>query len=349
MEALMMLPNLKRIKVTDVLNNAVRRNLIRRQALKERLTQNDADFLAEAIDYKSAANVDDAIGQAANWVKRKVGDREYALVVIGGGSEDIGSGEWLAHRAIESIGHWPAAVVSSEEDFDQAYQSGIRTFVGLEDATYSGSDATKTIQFYQSFIDQLTPPRARRYVHFYLACGFASARARQLIDKSLASLKKGTNAEFYACRSLKPFLEFRDAVLALPSRQQRRVVRFLNHVTYPNQKGASYTSYEPIIDPKPSMRFYSMPGSMSMLAHKVPNYASFPSKLGSILEPRLVPPYKKKIVRPTPPVHAYSKNGARYHVHPMPNNWYHHAAFTNAQGELHYNIGKSKVLRTVHP
>lgn len=124
--------------------------------------------IVAALNVRTVAAFKSAVGECTDWLASRVQQQRYALIVMNhhhhpDSQGAITSSEWLAHRVIARLGP-PAAVVEwdGQGEFENdhltdantmqtprgiksALSKGIRTFVYLDDAIYSGSQMSALI------------------------------------------------------------------------------------------------------------------------------------------------------------------------------------------------------------
>lgn len=293
LEALAMSPALRNVRITDTLNRGTRQHLIMEHS---HLGANNARAVSNTIDYKNAANVQAKLDQAVRWLKAKVGGRKYALMALAPEAwwsyrapprnastvklvyKEVKSDVWLMHKAIDGIGRWPVAFTDvSGNAMQEAYERGARVFVVLDDASYSGAYLHTFIEAFVKFLRLRPGARAVMYV----AAAYASPNARITV-KEIARMAPPGTVEFYAPGTMKLTSK---AVKGMPWRQRKVVVT----------------------------RPFNIHTTMAMVAHKVPNRVSFPSRLGLMFNTHLVPPYKKVEVHIPLLRNSYALNNHVFH------------------------------------
>lgn len=266
--------------------------------------------LVRGIDYKSSSNVAHAIDAAAAWLKRKVGSRPYAIVAYS--SRGMKSDTWLAPRVVEAIGRMPEALVPLVEttglspESRRARLAGVKAFVYLDDATYSGEQLEEVAGKFLGMRRAGGPAWAD--AKLYMAVGFASPHA-------LARLQvvQGAGAvEVHAAGTMRTLHNLFEGIRSPET--ANRISKFL-------------TSLNPF-DPS---AFSKLGRSMGVLAHKVPDEMSIPEPLSLVLSDTSVrPPYDARLGflnRAWSPVRSYSRNGTRY------------VLFVHADGTTYTRVG----------
>lgn len=314
------------LKVKDTVTKASMKrrilgyNIVKRNLNSGNLTKADIHAIFNALDYKSVADFEAAIRKAGLWLRAQVRRRPYALLMSQHSPMSLNSPDgrfksvhWLAHKAVESIGRWPALTTqSSKHELLKAYELGIRTFVHLDDASYSGSDMYSLILRFASTF------RNSENVWLFIAAGYVSPFAQTtLIKAEIASLPQHIHVRFYAPKSLKMTSEFLNS---LPTNQRERVTRFLER-----DLNGNYNK-NPVRN-KP----------FAMLAHKIPNNVSFAPGLVYLIGELVQPPYKDlNYYNDNAMIDwYYNKNGMRHYVF-LNNNKkkYKHVAHKNVRGKL---------------
>lgn len=255
------------------------------------LTGNNVEALARGVNYKDGRNVRRAIGDATTWLKRRVGDKPYALISSDDGSYDahrptrFKSDEWLAPQAVKAIGRWPAVVVPDGWGGVNARlrRTGVNTFVYIDDATYSGTQIVDVIKTFRKH----APPASKLFV----AVGFASKRARDLISQAADT---SAGVAFYVSSDMSNVEGF---LATLPNNQaKKRMMDFLKVGREYNEQFVRRLSF-------------------AVMAHKVPDNISFPVVVGARGLGRVMrkPPYKRSTMDPTLEFgQAYEHDGVHY-------------------------------------
>ena len=300
-----------------------RREAFARDAARRRLGADnyDIDLLAHAIDYKDAHTVKKAVHQAAQWIRRQLagpsnrakGIRRYVMV-----SEPLGNGfkspHWLMHVLAQDIKQWPDAFVRISNLGNKMpaliTRHGIRDFVYLDDATYSGNQILEMIDDFADGAERILALRPRDgpinvYIGVGFATGLAKARIQELCQDKIEESQGRLRIHFHASVMFKSIHRIKNAL----DRDDFRSMWLRNEM-----------------DNAPSM---------SVLAHKVPNKISVPFHVSYALADLATPPYKMIKQRPQAHTNAYWNEGrangqrVRYFVHPQRN-----VAYIDVNGRL---------------
>lgn len=269
-------------------------NLRAYQTHNKRLTDADVDALARGINYKNARDVRRAVDDAAQWLKRQVGDKPYAILTYED-TDKFKSGDWLAPRIVQAIGRWPAVVLPKDDLDDERARLerlGVKTFVYLDDATYSGTQIEELMDDF----DSDAPPGAKLFV----AAGFASKQARNLVTPRA----NHPRLAFYAPGTLRQVDNF---LGTLPNAARTRVANLFAN------------------------SFHNFATTLAAMAHKVPDEMSFPNALGYHLAKAVPePPYKRSTMEPNVEYgRTYQHGGVRYmSMKRKGNRRWRHVAFT---------------------
>jgi hypothetical protein len=243
------------------------------------LTAANVNKLLGVIDYKNAANVRHHMGKAFQWLKTQVGGRRYAYFLPNAIEnlnnannyivDDFKSYHWVAHKVFETIGRWPTAVVTNYGNaFQRLIEHGVKDFVMADDAAYSGSQIVNHIQRFTKIISSLK----QAGIKLHVALGYASPRAMDIISQVANEAQKNrVHVNFYASGKL-PSLH--QAIAHLSKNNQNKLLEFFKH-------GERTIYYPPTI---------------SILAHKLPDYASIPKEIMNAfggVNKHIIPPYRQ--------------------------------------------------------
>lgn len=258
-----MLPQLQGIRPRNVLSRQRLRAGLREHASRTQLDDRDVQLIANGIDYKRARDIKRALQTAIMWLKRKVGAKPYALMVhTYDNRAGLKSSHWLAPKATRGIGRWPAIFVGNKyEEFQEAYDMGVRTFVVLEDASYSGSDLANSAVVFSDFVSASRATDAK----LFMAVAYAAPAAKDTVAWVIRTNRLEKQVEFFAPRTMRMTQDFLNS---LPKNRRERIAAFM-FGQYPD-------SGEPF----------------AIMAHKVPNGLSFPQAIGSAFYNDMVPLYK---------------------------------------------------------
>lgn len=288
LEALAMSPALRDVRISNVLSKQDMQRLI---AERSGLSANNAKSISNAIDYKNAANVRDKLARAIRWLRGMVGDKDYAIMAkppgVSRGPNNsffmkVKSDIWLMHKVIDGIKRWPAAFTTNTPDsMMQAYKAGARAFVLMDDASYSGTYLNDSILPFIMFLKSHKWTSEHPAPHMYVAAAYASPLAINKIADLASIAPKHVHVYFPGSMKITA-----DYIKGLPNNVRQRVSKFI--LAGPHD---AHTT-------------------LAMMAHKVPNFLSFPKELGYALNKSLKPPYKQLLVN-IPLLKESTRNGKK--------------------------------------
>lgn len=243
------------------------------------LTNDNVRALARGVNYKSAREVRKAIQMATMWLRSAIRQKRYA-VLIQAFRGTTKSSHWMAAKLARGVGRLPSAVVpynAVEEAltrFRLALHQGVRTFVALEDGSYSGSDLVNIVTAFGQLVKQSGNVGGDDAV-LYVAVGFASQRARSQVARAIATTGiPRRQIHFYAPKGM---TSVRDFVQAQTGGTRNRLSRLLHDNMEKNK-------------------------AMTIMAHKVPNSVSVPNFFALALASNHPSPYQDvRPPRPLPP------------------------------------------------
>lgn len=293
LESIARWPVLQTIKPANK-NRSTLHNIVLKNATQHGLSNAQVKLITDAINYKTAADMDRRFDEATAWLRQKVRGRPYALIARPSDAsegEAFRSSEWLMQRAIRGIGRWPSAFIPADEEDAQsaidAMKAGIKVFVAFDDAVYSGGNMFGDFVYpFQTAIQHMREQkRSVRGASIYLAAGYYSNG--ETAKHRLASLKRvagnAVTLEFFAPGRMRLIGNF---AASLPAGNRNKIDAYLTHSwIYDPHDDKTHHSYEPLM---------SHPNrTMTMLASKVPNAWSFQARLSSLLTPHFQSPYKR--------------------------------------------------------
>ena len=302
LRAISVSPDLKGIELTNQLRSSEFASIIFDETVQAGLPLNaiNRNYLAKGINYRSAAEVKQALANSATWLHSSLGGRQYALILETHNPRSQYRGtHWLAHKAIEGIGHAPATFLSKDMLVDPlrvlpAYKKGVRDFVFFDDGTYSGQ-----------FVLQIIRPFYKLAEHFanirlFVATGFASPVARTLVATAQKASARPNAVKFYSPQTMKTVGDF---IATLPPNRRGRLSRLMmareddfyeaeDAVKNAHRRSLPSPTYK-LPSVNLATQFKQLKQPMTVLAHKVPNSVSVPGFITALLERHHKAPYKK--------------------------------------------------------
>lgn len=230
-----------------------------RAILKQQMSEADAKAVAAAINYRTAAEVREALEAGARWLATQVGRSRYAIIATDPNlAFGTRSTQWLMSLIAKAVGRWPDAFVPDPPNpnaLKTLLNNGIHKFVLLDDGVYSGLQIAMTIKAFAHAVAEIASS-AHKYFKkpsLYVAVGFVSqVSSAYTVRSALNSAKSRLGAVKY--HAVKQF----------------RTVNEAMRIAGPNVVARHPNIFDSFL-------------TLSMLAHKVPNQFSFPREIGNLL------------------------------------------------------------------
>lgn len=218
------------------------------------------DAVWSLINIRSAADFKMHVYRAITWLRRKVGNRPYAVLVEvdGFGPYKLKSSLWLAAPLIRSFKRPPAMVIPVMYGgldaglVRQAMALDIADFVHIDDTVYSGQQKGGLVKNFRAIIPQRSP------VRLYIAAAYTSRAGEDFVRARIGTSR---SVEYFASHVLTR-REIQDPSIIGELRAKR-------------------------------VNLYKAPLS-TIMPHKIPNGLSFaPANFGAVLDMSMPsPPYK---------------------------------------------------------
>lgn len=305
-----MLKNPDTLRSYNTMQNINRRVVMRELnawAEERQLRPKTRDAIVKALDIKTRADFHGAMNRVIGHTKKWLAGEPYALIVeFSVYAHDPSepsvwpkSSAWLAAPVIRGIGRPPAVIIPyfwPHEDHLNLYShvsttllrraiaSGIRSFVHIDDAMYSGMQKSTVLQTLQRWIqdDGIALAKAQRaHLVGLQNAGWIHVRARTpdgQLPRLLIAAAFTTDAALSMIKTIPVFKNSRWMHVQVFAGGRLPTPHFATNIIENFENDTNYVPYK------------------TLLPFKVPNHASFgPATLGARLEKVLPrPPYKRK-------------------------------------------------------
>ena len=301
-EAHLLNPLLREQPVTRLKNQVNERTLkavIENNAVKKGVHPANARALADALNYKSANQVRHALQKAMHWLRQSIGNRKYGYFIfeplkMKADGPKYASQTWLAPTTIETIGRWPA--ITFDESMTpgivaRAVKAGVLNYVMLDDATYSGEQLVRGISTFEELAEKVHKLTGKK-IRLFVAVGFANPAVHTDL-KQYFNYSYAFELNFYSAGTVKPLGNLSNKWIPWSPK--------------------TMTAYVYGNSPYMSIGNNNTRKSLTVLAHKVPNFVSIPDAISHVLSKRIKTPYKS--IRALPNITAVPNTVSVHETH----------------------------------